>query len=197
MGTGTDARSARKETSISDIELSPGKSLRTSCTFLDTKDLSGQVVDRAADELLADGAEVIVASGAYSVDDPADELKIQSALNRRDVLVTCGHGRWPCERNDFGFRPRLLSNQPWRCRTVRTRALSHHLGEAVAEVARACKAHFARDDLYGKGCFGEELLGMPFGDVWDEYCRRDGVPLEDELWDKVKSYEDDVLSKRG
>jgi len=91
MGTGTDARSARKETSISDIELSPGKSLRTSCTFLDTKDLSGQVVDRAADELLADGAEVIVASGAYSVDDPADELKIQSALNRRDVLVTCGH----------------------------------------------------------------------------------------------------------
>jgi len=43
----------------------------------------------------------------------------------------------------------------------------------------------------------ERCKVMPFGDVWDEYCRRDGVPLEDELWDKVKSYEDDVLSKRG
>ena len=38
---------------------------------------------------------------------------------------------------------------------------------------------------------------MPFGDVWDEYCRREGAPLEGELWDKVKSYEDNVLSARA
>lgn len=43
----------------------------------------------------------------------------------------------------------------------------------------------------------EQFKCMPFGDVWDEYCRREGVPLEGELWDKVKSYEDDVLSTRA
>ena len=43
----------------------------------------------------------------------------------------------------------------------------------------------------------EQFKCMPFGDVWDEYCLREGVPLEGELWDKVKSYEDDVLRARA
>ena len=43
----------------------------------------------------------------------------------------------------------------------------------------------------------EQFKCMPFGDVWDKYCRREGAPLEGELWDKVKSYEDNVLSARA
>ena len=43
----------------------------------------------------------------------------------------------------------------------------------------------------------EELKTMPFGEIWNEYCRRCGVP-EDGAWlDKVKQYEKDVLVKRG
>lgn len=91
MGTGSDARSARKETNIPDIELSPGKYLRTSCTFLDTKSLDEEVVNKATDDLMSQGSEVIVASAAYSVDDPTDELKVQLALNKRDILTTAGH----------------------------------------------------------------------------------------------------------
>ncbi len=43
----------------------------------------------------------------------------------------------------------------------------------------------------------EQFKMMPFGAVWDEYCRREGVPTESTLWDSVESYEKDVLSTRA
>ena len=42
----------------------------------------------------------------------------------------------------------------------------------------------------------EELKTMPFGDVWDEYCRRCGAPLDGEWYATVKQYESDILSQR-
>ena len=42
----------------------------------------------------------------------------------------------------------------------------------------------------------EELKTLPFGDVWDEYCRRSGVVSGPEWFDEVLRYEKDVLSKR-
>lgn len=41
----------------------------------------------------------------------------------------------------------------------------------------------------------EELKTLPFGGVWEEYLRRQGVAGGD-WYDKVKKYEDDVLSSR-
>ena len=42
----------------------------------------------------------------------------------------------------------------------------------------------------------EELKTMPFADVWEEYCSRQGV-IADRTWlDEVKKYESEVLSKR-
>lgn len=43
----------------------------------------------------------------------------------------------------------------------------------------------------------EELKTMPFGEIWDMYCRRCGVPADGEWFATVKQYEADVLSKRG
>ena len=43
----------------------------------------------------------------------------------------------------------------------------------------------------------EDIKTLPFGDVWDEYCRREGVPVCGEWFNEVKKYEQDVLSKRG
>ena len=43
----------------------------------------------------------------------------------------------------------------------------------------------------------ESLKTMPFGDVWDEYCRSCGKPLDDEWYDEVERYEREVLSRRG
>ena len=42
----------------------------------------------------------------------------------------------------------------------------------------------------------EAVKTMPFGDVWDEYCRRCGVKGENEWFDEIVAYEKDVLSKR-
>lgn len=41
----------------------------------------------------------------------------------------------------------------------------------------------------------EALKTMPFGDVWDEYCKQCGTP-EETWFDEVKRYEAEVLSKR-
>lgn len=41
----------------------------------------------------------------------------------------------------------------------------------------------------------EEMKFMPYGDVWDEYLKRQGIPGEN-WFDEVKSYEKTVLSAR-
>ena len=42
----------------------------------------------------------------------------------------------------------------------------------------------------------EELKTLPFGEVWDEYCRRCGVPQDGAWLPEVKQYEKDVLMSR-
>ncbi len=42
----------------------------------------------------------------------------------------------------------------------------------------------------------EEIKMCPFGDVWEEYCRRCGVPARSEWFEDIKKYEQEVLLKR-
>jgi len=42
----------------------------------------------------------------------------------------------------------------------------------------------------------EEFKTFPFGDVWDEYCEREGVPVGPDWIREVEIYEAEVLSKR-
>ena len=44
---------------------------------------------------------------------------------------------------------------------------------------------------------GEELKTLPFGDVWAEYCKECGAPLDGEWFDTVKQYEKEIQSKRA
>lgn len=41
----------------------------------------------------------------------------------------------------------------------------------------------------------EEFKTMPFGDIWEEYCRRQGVPTDAQWFDEVAEYEQKVLSQ--
>ena len=43
----------------------------------------------------------------------------------------------------------------------------------------------------------EELKTMPFGEIWEQYCRQCGAPADGEWFASVKQYENEVLSKRG
>ena len=40
----------------------------------------------------------------------------------------------------------------------------------------------------------EELKTLPFGDIWDEYCRRCGKPADGEWFPEIEAYEANVLS---
>lgn len=90
-GTGFDARSAKNETKVQDIELAPSKYLRCHHVFIDSKELDAGTINTAIEELISKGSEVIVASGAYSVDDPKDELKIMKQIEDKGVYCTGGH----------------------------------------------------------------------------------------------------------
>ncbi len=43
----------------------------------------------------------------------------------------------------------------------------------------------------------EEEKTMPFGEVWDEYCRSCGKPLDGQWYAEIEKYEAEVQSKRG
>ena len=42
----------------------------------------------------------------------------------------------------------------------------------------------------------EEFKTFPFGDIWDEYCEREGVPVGPDWIKEIEKYEAEVLSKR-
>ena len=43
----------------------------------------------------------------------------------------------------------------------------------------------------------ELLKMMPYGDVWNYYCEKNGVALEEEWFSECMNYEKEVLSKRA
>ena len=43
----------------------------------------------------------------------------------------------------------------------------------------------------------EEIKTLPFGDIWEQYCKSSGVPTDSELFGEVDKYEKEVLIKRG
>ncbi len=43
----------------------------------------------------------------------------------------------------------------------------------------------------------EEIKTLPWGEVWNEYCKKQGVLGEEEWFKEVRQYEKDVLSKRN
>jgi len=43
----------------------------------------------------------------------------------------------------------------------------------------------------------EELKGLPFAAVWDQFCLQQGVPVGFSFMDEIRVYEDQVLSKRA
>ncbi len=42
----------------------------------------------------------------------------------------------------------------------------------------------------------EEAKGLPFADIWEEYCARQGLPGDGSWYDRVKEYEERVLRNR-
>lgn len=91
MGRGAEAGRARKETTVGNIELAPGKYLETEHEFLDGSQLTDEAIRAAVEALRSRGCEVIVASESYSVDDPTNEQHVISVANEMGMVATGGY----------------------------------------------------------------------------------------------------------
>lgn len=80
--------------------------------------------------------------------------------------------------------------------TVGFRNLQKALLFALLQPNGELKALQDGDDWTRLMVVQEELKTAPFGEIWDEYCRRQGVPIDGEWWDQVKDYEKKVLVNR-
>ena len=67
---------------------------------------------------------------------------------------------------------------------------------ALLEPAETLRQLEAEGDTTARLALLEELKTLPFGAVWDHYCRSQDVPAGRDWLAKVKTYERDVLSKR-
>lgn len=80
---------------------------------------------------------------------------------------------------------------------IGVRATQKAFLEALLEPADALRQTERSGDLTARLALMEEHKALPFGAVWDEYCRRHDTPTGQHWLDVVRDYEKDVLAKRG
>jgi N-methylhydantoinase A/oxoprolinase/acetone carboxylase beta subunit len=92
IGRRPDLRRARRRTEVGRVRLAPGRSLDTFHEFLDASGGVGRDdVERAIQRLQARGAEALVASEAYGVEDPAGELMALRSAEDLGMPACAGH----------------------------------------------------------------------------------------------------------
>ena len=91
MGKGFEGERAKGETNVGDIELAAGKYLHTVHSYIDSGNLTDERIKDAILKLKSNGAEVIVASEAYSVDNPENEIKVIKSCNKEGLYATGGY----------------------------------------------------------------------------------------------------------
>jgi L-rhamnose isomerase len=80
---------------------------------------------------------------------------------------------------------------------IGTRSMIKSLLIALLEPTDTLRRLEADGDNTARLALLEELKSLPWGAVWDHYCRTHGVPTGADWLAEVKAYERDVLSKRG
>jgi N-methylhydantoinase A/oxoprolinase/acetone carboxylase beta subunit len=89
MGVSLEKNDIMKRTNLGNVKLGPNKYLKTCYRFLDTsKFLDEQEISQILEELKKEGAEVLIVSEAYGVDDPSNELFV---MQKSDIPATAGH----------------------------------------------------------------------------------------------------------
>ena len=92
MGRGAvESRLARSQTVVGDIELAAGRLISSTHAFLRSDELEAGTLRAAVEGLRAQGARVIVASDAFSVDDARAEEQVMAAAGELGLPATGGH----------------------------------------------------------------------------------------------------------
>src|SRR5882724_12930084 len=91
ISTRVESLLARGQSAMKPIELAPGRFLRPLHRFITTEKLTEQVVRETLSALRDEGAQVIVASSAFSVDDQSAEEMVMRVASQMGLPVTGGH----------------------------------------------------------------------------------------------------------
>jgi N-methylhydantoinase A/oxoprolinase/acetone carboxylase beta subunit len=91
IGRGLEGRRSQSETRLGDIELAPGRLLRTHHAYLERERLDPGAARVAVDELAGAGAQALVAAEAFSVDDPSGEQAVMAAAQAAGLPATGTH----------------------------------------------------------------------------------------------------------
>lgn len=78
-----------------------------------------------------------------------------------------------------------------------TRAMEKSLLYALLQPSARLKELQDTYQFTEKMILGEQAKSMPFGAVWDEYCRRQNVPVDGGLFTEVATYEAKILPERA
>lgn len=85
---GVEGFLAKRQTNLQDIELAEGKRIRIVNAFISTKHMSRTVVEQTVDDLIARGANVIVASMAFGVDNNESEQLVYDVCTEKNIPIT-------------------------------------------------------------------------------------------------------------
>ena len=93
MGKGFETFRIKQETNVKNIELAPGKYLKVKHNFFNSDEVKNNpdILDNALDNLKKNDINVVVASEAYSVDDPINEKAVLEIGRDKGMYVTAGH----------------------------------------------------------------------------------------------------------
>ena len=92
MGVSPEKGTVVKRTSLQDAKFNSDQTLKTEHVFLDTSHLiSDSEVQQAINDLKRRGAQVIVASEAFGVDDPSNEMFVTKNAISSNIPATASH----------------------------------------------------------------------------------------------------------
>jgi len=85
---GLEGMLAKKQTRLDDIDLGNNKKIKIVNSFINTKKLSLEVAEQTLEELQKQGAQVIVSSMAFGVDDAGPEQMVYEAAKEKGIPTT-------------------------------------------------------------------------------------------------------------
>ena len=85
---GVEGFLAKRQLKLGDIDLGNTKQIRIINMFLTTKNLNKQVVEQSVDELVRQGAQVIVSSMAFGVDNGGPEKLVHEVCQEKGLATT-------------------------------------------------------------------------------------------------------------
>ena len=96
--------------------------------------------------------------------------------------------KWVIQLNNLHGEFAAQMREPARQELVRAVQARSDRTSGTAERAGDRTARLARQ---------EEARALPWGAVWDQFCETRGVPAGDAWLEDVRTYEKNVLSRRG